>query len=229
MLRLAFLPLVLALSALGAQAASAEAFVWKDAKGGFTMSFPDTWRLQTPDVATTMLRIAGPVAEDRATCRMQVSEDGRALMYPKRLVGFAVQEMLNEEFYRDEIAQYANAQLTAFYSPSSMGGKGDATAARYVFNDNGTPMYGIMIGSLYGEHRYVASCSSRLDVFNRWGDVFAGILGSIELKDKYHPFAVGYYRDFLADAELQLPRVKPGTTNDMTYDIKKYAGREQQQ
>lgn len=226
MLRSVLLSLFLVLSV--AAPAAAETFVWKDPKADFTMSFPDSWRIQTPDVATTFLRIAGPVAEDRATCRMQVAEDGRALIYPKHLVGAAVQEMLNEDFYRDEIAQYANAQLTAFYSPAGMGGKGDATAARYVFNDNGTPMYGIMIGSLYGENRYVASCSSRLDVFNRWGDVFASILGSIELKDKYHPFAIGYYRDFLADRELALPRVKPGTMHDQTYDIKKNAGYERQ-
>lgn len=212
---------VLAFLSMAGQA-EASPFVWKDPRGDFTMSFPDTWRVQTPDGPQTYLRVAGPIEEDRATCRMEVTPDGRALIYPKRLVGMAVQNMLNEEFFRDEIAQYPNAQLTAFYSPASMGSKGDASAARYVYNDNGTPMYGIMIASLYAENRFVASCAARLDVFNRWSDVFASILDSVELKEKYHPFAIGYYRDFLADPKLVLPRVKPGTMHSNTYDIRDY-------
>ncbi len=210
---------LLGLGLLTAAPASADTFLWQDPKGDYTMSFPDTWRLQTPDSPLTMLRVAGPIAADRPVCKMQVTHDGRAAMYPKRLVDEAVVEFLNEEFFRDEIAQFNNAQLTAFYAPASMGGKGDATAARYVYNDNGTPMYGVMIASLYGSQRYVASCGSRLDAFNRWAPVFASILGSVEFKDKYHPFAIGYYRNFLADPQLALPRVKPGTIHAHTYDI----------
>lgn len=214
-----FFSLFLLATVFFATAAQADTFVWQDPKGDYTMSFPDTWRLQTPDSPLTMMRVAGPVVEDKPVCKMQVVRDGRATMYPKRLVDEAVVEFLNEEFYRDEIAQFSNAQLTAFYAPASMGGKGDATAARFVYNDNGTPMYGIMIASLYGENRYVVSCSSRLEAFNRWAPVFASIMGSVEFKDKYHPFAIGYYRDFLSDPQLALPRVKPGTIHKYTYDI----------
>jgi hypothetical protein len=167
-----------------------------------------------------MLRVAGPIAEDKPVCSMQVSHDGRALIYPKRLVDEAVVEFLDEEFFRDQIAQYANAQMTAYYAPSSMGGKGDATAARFVYNSNGTPMYGIMFASLYADKLYVSSCASRLENFDRWSPVFASILGSVELEDKYHPFPIGFYRDFLADPELALPRVKPGTIHHNTYDIR---------
>lgn len=200
--------------------ARADTFIWQDPQGDFSMSFPDTWRVQTPDNANTSLRIAGPIAEEKPVCSMQVSHDGRALIYPKRLVDEAVVEFLTEDFFRDQIAQYANAQMTAYYAPASMGGKGDATAARYVYNDNGTPMYGIMFASLYGENLYLSSCASKLESYNRWAPVFASILGSVELKDKYHPFPTGYYRDFLADPELALPRVKPGTINKNTYDIR---------
>jgi hypothetical protein len=199
--------------------AAADTFVWQDPHCDFTMSIPEKWRLRTPDSPLTLLRVAGPITEDKPVCRMQVAEDGRAKMYPKRLVDEAVVKFLNEEFFRNEIAQHDNAQLTAFYAPASLGAKGDATAARYVYNDNGTAMYGMMIASLYGDRRYVASCASKLENFNRWSPVFASILGSVELKDKYHPFAIGYYRDFLADPQLALPRVKPGTVHQHTYDI----------
>lgn len=204
--------------------AKADTFIWQDPKGDFTMSFPDTWRVQTPENANTYLRVAGPIAEEKPVCTMQVSHDGRALIYPKRLVDEAVVQYLNEEFFRDQIAQYANAQLTAYYAPASMGGKGDATAARFVYNDNGTPMYGVMFASLYGDHLYLSSCASKLDSYNRWSSIFASILGSVELKDKYHPFPIGYYRDFLADPELALPRVKPGTVNKNSYDIRTKSG-----
>lgn len=199
--------------------AKADTFVWQDPLGDFTMSFPDVWRVQTPDNANTYLRIAGPIAEEKPVCSMQVSHDGRALIYPKRLVDEAVVNYLSEDFFRDQIAQYANAQLTAYYAPASMGSKGDATAARFVYNDNGTPMYGIMFASLYADKLYLSSCASKLQAYNRWAPIFASILDSIELKDKYHPFAIGYYRDFLADPELALPRTKPGTINKNSYNI----------
>lgn len=209
--------MVLLLSPVSAQA---ETFVWKDVKGDFTMSYPDTWRVQTQDTPSTYLRIAGPVAAERPTCRMQVVDDGRAQIYPKNLMDRANAHFLNESFYEDELAQYADMRLTAFYAPASMGGQGDATAARYVFREQGQAMYGFMLASLYGGKRYMASCSARADAYGRWMPVFASILGSIELKDKYNPFATGYYRDFLADPDLVLPRTKPGTTHKNTFDIK---------
>ena len=211
---------IAALIGLTVLPAQADTFVWKDPQGDYSMSFPDTWRVQTPEGANTLLRIAGPIAEDKPVCAMQASKDGRALIYPKRLVDEAVVQFLNEDFFRDQIAQYDNAQMTAFYAPASMGGQGDATAARYVYNDNGTPMYGVMFASLYADTLYVSSCASRHDSYNRWALVFASILGSVQLKDKYHPFPIGYYRDFLADPELALPRVKPGTVNKNTFDIR---------
>jgi hypothetical protein len=72
-------------------------------------------------------------------------------------------------------------------------------------------MHGVMIGSIYGDTRYVVSCSSRANVYEKYAPVFASIMGSVDLKSKYHPFATGYYRDFLADPVLTLPRAKPGT------------------
>lgn len=213
---------ILALAVLGLMAAAtpaaADTFVWQDPKNDFTMSFPDSWRMQTEDTPTTRLRIAGPLGEDSATCRMQVDEDGRAKIYPKRLTDEAVVEKLDQNFWEGHIGQYKKAQLAALYAPASLGGKGDATAIKFTFVDeNNMPMYGMMVGSIYGGKQFIASCSSKSEVYGRWADVFASIIDSVELKTKYHPFAIGYYRDFLADPKLVLPRVKPGTLNKNSY------------
>lgn len=195
--------------------AVADTFVWQDSKGDFTMSFPDSWRIQTEDTPTTSLRIAGPLAEDLPTCRMQVDTDGRTKIYPKYLLDEAVVETLDEAFWERHIGQYERSKIAAYYAPASMSGKGDATAIKFVFAENGVPMYGVMIGSIYADKKYIASCSAKLDMYDRWAPVFASILDSVELKSKYHPFATGYYRDFLADPVLALPRVKPGSINAM--------------
>jgi hypothetical protein len=202
--------------------AFADTIVWKDPVEGFTMSYPDSWTVQTDDVANTRLRVAGPLGEDLATCRMKVADDGRAKIYPKDLVDEAVSEKLTRDFWTGEVSQYEKAKITDFYDPASLGNKGDATAVRVSFfvdgpDDKKIPMYGIMIGSLYGDKLYLASCSSRHEVYDRWSPVFMSILDSVELDSRYHPFATGYYRDFLSDPKLYLPRTKPGTVKESNH------------
>lgn len=204
--------------------ASADTFLWKDQKHDFTMSFPDVWRIQTEDTAVTALRIAGPLAEEIPTCWMRVSDDGRIKIYPKRLADEAVMHKLDRNFWEGEVSRNGRAEIAAYHAPASLGGRGDATAVKYAFRENKIPMYGVMIGSIYGGKRYIAGCSSRYEAYERWAPLFASILGSVELEQKYHPFATGYYRDFLADPKLVLPRVKPGTLNknSMWFDQNKY-------
>lgn len=195
--------------------ATSDSFVWKDPVNGFTFSFPDSWAVQTADSPTTRIRIAGPLKEDYATCRIKADTDGRLKIYPKHLMEEAVYETLDREFWEHEIADRQNAVLTDIRGPASLGGKGDATAIRETFViDTGhgrINMYGEQIASIYGDMRYVVSCSSKLEMFNRYAPLFATIMGSVDLDPRYAPFANGYYRDFLADPKLVLPRSKPGT------------------
>jgi hypothetical protein len=196
-------------------AASASTFVWKDPVNDFAFSFPDSWTLQTNDVPTTRVRIAGPIGEDFATCRVKAEKDGRAQIYPKRLMTTAVKEKLDREFWENEVAQYDNGFITHYYAPASLGGQGDATAIRSYFVQDGGDgkmnMYSTMIGSIYGDMRYTVSCSSKIEEFKKYAPVFSSIMSSVELASKYHPYATGYYRNFLADQKLMLPRTKPGT------------------
>lgn len=217
-----FLKRLIRLGALCAVLAPVSAFantiVWKDPVHDFTMSYPDDWRVQTPDTALTRLRVAGPLGEDLPTCRMKVVEDGRVKIYPKTYVDDMVRTLLPREFWEGEAAQYEAARITQFYDPASLGNKGDATAVRLTFLMDGgqgkVPMEGIMIGAIYGDKRFLASCSSRAEVYARWSPLFMSILDSVELETRYHPFATGYYRNFLEDPALNLPRSKPGTPRE---------------
>jgi hypothetical protein len=210
------IPAVMAACVL-ATPALASVVVWKDPVQGFSMSYPDSWTVQTPDTPHTALRVAGPLGEDLATCRMKVMEDGRAKIYPKENIDKIVSRELDPDFWAGEVAQYDNAKITEFFDPASMGGKGDATGVRVAFYVNDgqkmAPMYGIMLGSIYGGKRFLASCASRAESFERWSSLFGSILDSVDLGQRYHPFATGYYRDFIADPKLKLPRSKPGTIN----------------
>lgn len=202
-------------AALSSTAAFASTIVWKDPVNSFTMSYPDSWTVQTPDTPNTRLRVAGPLGEDLATCRMKVMHDGRALIYPKDIEGKAVSQALTRDWWQGEAAQYENAKVTDFYDPASLGNKGDATAVRVSFamsdGEKMVSMYGVMIGSIYGDKRFIASCTSKAEAYDRWAPVFASILDSVDLETRYHPFATGYYRNFLLDPALHLPRSKPGT------------------
>ena len=195
--------------------ATSDSFVWKDPVNGFTFSFPDSWGIQTVDSPTTRVRIAGPLNQDNATCRIKAEKDGRLKIYPKHLMTEAVYETLDRKFWENEIGDHNNAVITDIRGPAGLGGKGDATAIRETFvQDTGSGnvnMYGQQIASIYGDTRYVVSCSSKLEMFNRYAPLFATIMGSIDLDARYHPFATGFYRDFLADPQLILPRSKPGT------------------
>lgn len=199
-----------------APAAKADTFVWKDVPHGYTISFPDSWAMQTDDHPYTRIRIAGPLGEEHPTCSLQVRDDGRLKIYPKRLTDEAVVNTLAQDYWEKETGQFRDAEITAFFSPAGLGDKGDATAIQFGFNKTGKggqdiKMHGVAISSIYGGKRYVGTCSSRAENYNRWAGLFMSILGSVQFDDRYHPFPTGYYRNFLMDEKLHLPRVKPGT------------------
>lgn len=195
--------------------AEADTFVWRDAVHDYTMSFPDVWRIQTPDDVYTRLRIAGPLGEDHAVCRMQVFHDGRIQIYPKYLTHTAVSEKLDRNFWEGRTSQFNNAKILDYYDPASLGDKGDATGVNFAFDkdtgDGISRMRGFIIGSIYGQDRYEVTCYSKAEVYERWTGLFLSIIDSVELESKYHPFPTGYYRGFLRDPKLVLPTDKPGT------------------
>lgn len=199
---------------LCANSAQASTYIWKDKEYGFTMSFPDTWTLQTPETPSTRVRVAGPVGEDLAACKIEVQKDGRLKIYPKRLMMTGITQTLDRAFWEGKIGEHEGAIITAFDAPASMGGQGDATAIResYIWETGSgkVVMNGARLGSIYGDMLYIVSCSARADAYEKYVDVFASIAGSMTLDSRYHPYEVGYYRNFLRDRKIYIPREKPG-------------------
>lgn len=190
--------------------AAAEVFVWKDKEYGFTFSYPDDWTLQTADSATTRIRIAAPLAKDSsATCRVKAEKDGRLKIYPKHMMMSAVVEKLDRNFWEQEANQYYKAVVTDYKGPVNMGGQGEATAVKVYFRQNFgegmQDMFGTMIGSIYGDMRYIVGCSSKVSEYPKYAPLFASIMASVRLDEKYAPWAQGYYRDFLSDETVIVP------------------------
>ena len=102
---------VLSVSVLVGGTASADTYVYHDPDYDFSASFADTWRKQTPDTATTRLRVSPVTGVDMVSCRVKVEDDGRALIYPERYMDEAVPLILNEEYWDRELGQFENSRL----------------------------------------------------------------------------------------------------------------------
>ncbi len=194
----------------------ASAYIWQDEKYDFKFAFPDNWVMQTVDDAVTRIRISAPRGEDLATCSVTADDDGRLKIYPKYLMTTAVGQTLNLKFWEAETARFDDAYIKEFFSPSSMGGRGDATAVRFSYlNHNKEKMYGSMIGSIHADKKYTVRCTSKFTVFEKYAKLFAHIMGSVQLDQKYFPFAAGYYRNFLVDETIVISDDKPGTKGNV--------------
>lgn len=192
--------------------AMADTYIYTDPHHDFRISFPDSWTLQTPEAATGVVRIAGPLGEELPTCQVKAEPDGRIAIYPKNRQNQAVVVTLDQEFWQTQVNQYPNAEITEYRAPTSLG-QGDATAVKAFYTFDGVQMYSTWAATIYAGTRYTMHCASRAEAYERWAPLFASIIGSFDLDRKYHPFAQGYYRDFLADEKIYIPRRKPGTTD----------------
>ncbi len=203
-----------ALMAVVPMTAEASMFVWKDKTLGIGFSFPDTWTIQTQDVPGTVIRVAAPIGDDAATCRIRSAQDGRVQIYPKDLMGTAMRGKLDHAFWDHEVAQYSNGAV-ADYATTQKPGAIDVSAVHVSYTEesgNGPrQMSGSMIATIYGGTRYVISCAAKQEEYEKYVETFASIMESVELDAKYHPFATGYYRNFLGDPPLLLLPSKPGT------------------
>lgn len=186
-------------------ASSAQASVWMyyDPVYDFSMSFPDTWRMQTVDTPTTRIRIAAPYGQDAAQCRVEATRDGRLLIYARHNLEPAVHMKLTRDYWQHKANEEADAQIHEFYKPASFG-DGDATGVIVSYEEEGpngdmVRKRALMLSSIYGEHRYTAKCSANEDKFHEWFAIFGSIIESVEFEQRYNMVPTGFYRDFLKD------------------------------
>lgn len=195
--------------------AQADSFVYRDEVYKYTFSYPDSWAMQTPDEPTVRMRVAGPPPEDRASCRVKAEHDGRLEIYPKDLMGKGVEQVFDQKFWESEVGHFDHGKVVE-YKPLAGLGAGDATAVKATWFERDADgkmigMQGLMIGAIYGDTRFVMSCSARADVYARWVELFGSVMGSVVLDERYTLAATGYYRNFLKDPVFQNVPMTPGT------------------
>ena len=206
---------------------SASSYVWKDPANGFSVAFPDSWQMQNNNMPNMVIKVSSPIDEDVASCSVSVAKDGRLNGVPKELMTQAVTETVGYKFWLRELGKYKDSAFMEFYTPTNMGGQGDATGARISYTQNigevkEVDMYATMIVSIYDGRRYLAICSSRVEQFDKYTDIFSSIISSIKLDQRYAPFATGYYRDFLSGKSFSTMNEKPGTRPDDMIEDKSF-------
>jgi len=180
--------------------AQADTYVYNDPDFDFTVSFPDTWREQSPDTPTTRLRVFLSEEGPLAGCRVKAEKDGRLLVYPERYMKDAVELVLGEKFWDNELNEYQEVDVIKTSKPAGLG-QGHAVMKHAVYKENGIRKQGFFLGSIYGDIRYVMSCSAKASEFPKYAELFGSVMGSMRLKQKYHPVETGFYRDFLSDKD----------------------------
>lgn len=197
--------------------ARADYFVWQDEKTGLSITFPDTWKVQSNANPDTILTVAGPSENGQPVCRVDARDDKRFTIYPARY-GEDIQKVaVSRPFWRTYLAQYDQYNLGNVVDGAGLG-RWFASYAMASYTKRFGTVYqsrsGIMFASLYRDKMYIVECSSLEHAYDRWALDFRGIIKSIDFKKAYHELPTGEYANFLKDAEMYFwaPQGPEGTT-----------------
>ncbi len=214
MLRLFIFALILVFPSV----ARADYFVWQDEKTGLSFTFPDTWKMANNAAPDTIATVLGPSsANGQPSCRIDVRDDKRFIIYPARYNEAIQHVAVSEPFWKKYLAQYDRYTLGGVYDGAGLG-KGFASFALASYDSHlGDVMQSrqaIMFASLYGGKIYVIECSALAHEYDRWEADFRGIIKSVDFKKAYHELPIGEYANFLKEAEMYFwaPQGPEGTT-----------------
>jgi hypothetical protein len=185
--------------------AKADYFVWSDEKTGLSITFPDTWKMQSNVNPDTIMTIAGPSENGQPVCRVDVRADRRYTIYPARY-GEAVQKVaVSRPFWEKYLTQYDKHTLGNVHDGAGLGRWFASFALASYSKHFGEVMQSrkaIMFASLYRDNLYIVECSSLAHEYDRWELDFRGIIKSVDFKKAYFELPTGEYANFLDDAEL---------------------------
>lgn len=183
--------------------ARADYFVWQDPDSGMTVTFPDTWKIQSNRKPDDTLIIAGDSLADKPLCQIRVNEDRRFVIFPPKL-GSAVQKTaISTGFWDSYLSRYVDFNLSKVFDGAGLGRWFASYAQGTFIRMNGTQeeiRTGLMFASLYNDKAYVLECSTLTGSFAQWDLVFRSILKSIDFEKMYHELPTGEYRNFLKGA-----------------------------
>ncbi|HTK85611.1 MAG TPA: hypothetical protein VL625_11060 [Patescibacteria group bacterium] len=203
--------LAVALLVTAGTAAKADYFVWRDAKSGMSLSFPDTWKIVTNQKPHDVVTIMAPSGRAHAACKVSVSSERRFLIYPPRF-GADVQELnFNADFWDQYFKMYDDDMERQTMDDAGLGrGWAGFTEAQYQTAVPGPWMAkrGIAFATNYFDKLYVLDCSSHRDAFADWKGAFLDIAHSIDFFPAYHQLMTGNYRNFMHEPRLDFPDIK---------------------
>ena len=185
--------LLTALIALFPLTSQADYFVWKDAKTGASLSYPDTWREALNYEPDTILRLQAP-GQDQAECRLKAREDGRFKVYPQNYRAAIQEQAYSEDFWNDYLASYDNVII---HNMSDGAGLGQAFAshvtASYITSHplKNQHKTSIAAAGLYGDTAFIYECSSVAQAFSQYQNIFQSIMKSVSFQKAYHELPQG--------------------------------------
>ena len=176
--------------------AQAEVFHVESDEGGFTVTFPDTWKVITNQKPDDKITIAGPGKFEFATCRVRVRQDRRFVIFPAQFDDEIQRLAFSRKFWDNYVGEYDNVNIDAFKDNSGLG-QGHATMAEVTFDTAEGAIVrkrGLMFATLYHDHLFVVDCSAEESVYGKWRPTFLSIVKSVSFEPLRDRYRYGHYR-----------------------------------
>ncbi len=190
----------------GISAAKADYYVWRDAKSGMSLSYPDSWKIVNNEQPDDVLTIMAPSDRAMAACRVRVRDDLRYSIFPMRYNDEIQQIDFSEAFWKKYLGEYSNPQISTQANGTGLGlGYAGYAEAGYWDQVPGARMQkgALMFASLFNNHLYVLECSSHYKAFMDWKGDFLAIASSVDFRHIQTPLINGNYRNFLRDPRMR--------------------------
>lgn len=176
--------------------AHAEIFYVESEEGGFSVTFPDTWKVISNQKPDDKITIAGPGTYEFSTCRVRVRQDRRFVIFPSQFDDEIQRLAFSRKFWDDYVGEYDNVNINAFKDNSGLG-QGYASMAEVTFDTAEGAIVkkrGLMFASLYHDHLFIVDCSAEESVYDKWRPAFLGIVKSINYEPLRDRYMHGHYR-----------------------------------
>lgn len=190
----------------GMSAARADVFVWRDPGSKMTVSFADTWGQINNQNPGDVLTVKAPGTNDFATCKVNVADEGRFKIYPRRNAGAIQRLFVSQDYWDGYLAQYDNVTVHEGTDNNGLGDGFASMASVSYDTTRGAKMRKRAIGfaSYYRNKIYTVECSAEESAYSKWHNAFMGFIKSVDFHDGTNFAISGYYRDFLQDKTLKV-------------------------
>ena len=196
--------------------AHADYYLWQDAKTGLSVTFPDTWKVVSPNQPDEVLTIMAPAPGDYPVCRIRTNPDRRHVVYPPRMAGDVQKVAYSTPFWDTYLADYDDVELYGVLDNAGLG-RGFGSFAVADFKSDFVGPYigrrGIASAALYNDRAYVMDCSTREGVFSLCQPLYLSVIGSVDFEKTHDEVLTRNYRNYLDDKKIQFKLPGSEATN----------------